>query len=446
MTALEIFLNPLLRILQEAFLLFLSAEPQPPRVALSDNFRTTYLNTDAFITAIVLVVGILVGLYLVTRMRTKEKRDVEAFLSSILHTTLSGIICLKAVRVQGEIKDFSVTFVNKAILDFLNITEEAITKKSILDINPTVLYDGIFEKYKEITETGKPMKFERKVRDQFFYVLMAKLGDGVIASYYNITERKNAEERLHAKVKELEDTNLELEQFAYVTSHDLQEPLRKINMFADMMLQSCKEKETYYHLSSIMRSAGRMRKLILKLSEYSRLKHSNGLFSVVDLNDIIRDLLLIYDDLMVQTGTSLHTAHLPMVHGIPLQLYTLFDNLINNSIKFSRTNEPGKIIISAARPDPLYIRANENLNPDIQYVEIIFKDNGAGFDQGHSGKIFRIFQQLDRTEGTEDVGIGLALCLKIVRGHHGDIFAISTLNEGSEFHIILPTHQLADVA
>jgi signal transduction histidine kinase len=409
-----------------------------------NNFANSFFKSDLAIIGLFVLLAVLIVMCVLTHLRTRQKKNAEAFLSSILNTALSGIISFKAIRKKGFITDFRITFVNTPILSFLGRSEQDTLNKTAREINPLIQEQGIFEKYKEVTESGKPMKFERTIGDKTFYVLLTKFNDGFIASFHDITHLKGTEQKLNQKIQELENINLELEQFAYVASHDLQEPLRKINMFADLILKSTIDKEQYFHLSSIIRSAARMRKLIMKLSEYSKLKNNNSLIRSVDLNDIFRDLLMIYEDLMRQCNTSLRVGKLPSVQGIPLQLYTLFDNLINNAIKFSRLEQPCTITISTVEPDPAWIAANENLNPSLDYIEIIFKDNGLGFDPENSSKIFRIFQTLDKKTDTDDVGIGLALCLKIARGHHGDIYAVSTVGEGSEFHILLPTCQLVE--
>jgi signal transduction histidine kinase len=417
---------------------------QEPQFALRDDFRITYLNTDLFITAIVIVAGILIGMLILTHLRTRQKRDAEAFLQSILDTTLYGIISFQAIRDKGKIVDFNITFVNRAILKFLRLSENEIRNRTVLQINPLVKDEGIFDRYIQVVESGKPMKFQRNLGDEHFQVLLAKFHDGLVASFYNITELNEAEQKLRTKIQELENINVEFEQFAYVTSHDLQEPLRKINMFADLMMKACQDPDTHFHLASIVRSAGRMRKLIVKLSEYSRLKNTNALFQKVDLNEIIKDLVLIYDDLMLRCNMTVEYSRLPVVEGIPLQLYTVFDNLINNAIKFAKIDGTSRIMITVRSPDEQEVKTNDHLNHRLPYVEVIFKDNGVGFEQQYARQIFGIFQQLERSPGTEDVGMGLALCLKIVRGHQGDIYAVSTVNEGSEFHILLPVQQVAN--
>jgi light-regulated signal transduction histidine kinase (bacteriophytochrome) len=282
------------------------------------------------------------------------------------------------------------------------------------------------------------MRFERRIGEQFFIVLLAKFNDGVVGSFYNITDLKATEEKLNLKIQELQNINLELEQFAYVTGHDLQEPLRKINMFADMVLKSSLPGDhNHFHLSSIIRNVRRMDKLIAKLSEYTRLAANQSMFRRVDLNQTIRDLLRPYDEMMTQCNIVLTYDPLPEVWGIPVQIHTLFDNLIGNAIKFSRSGEQCVIHINNCIAPQENVSANPNLNPKLQYTEIIFQDNGSGFDQKHAEKIFRIFQQLEKSAG-DDVGIGLSVCLKIVRGHNGDMFAVSTTGEGSRFHIFLP--------
>jgi signal transduction histidine kinase len=412
-----------------------------PLIGLQSDLNTTYVDANLFIIVVILILAIVLTSLILIFVKTRQKQRVDAFLESILHTSLNGIMCLKAVREKGKIIDFRVTFVNRAILKYLHLPSKNIIGKSVFDLNPMVREEGILQRYIDVTEKGQPDKFERKIGKKWFYVLLAKLEDGVTASFYNITDLKTAQQRLHSKVLELENTNLELEQFAYVTSHDLQEPLRKINMFADLLQKENSNPENAFHLGSIIRASNRMKILILKLLEYTRLKHTYKQFQNVDLNQIIRDLTLLYEDKLYEQKGRITTTDLPVIEAVPLQIYTLFDNLVNNALKFSKDGVPIHIDISWEEVRPDYVHDHPYLNSSLQYIKIVVRDNGKGFPQDYAEQIFKIFQKLESSVVDDDVGIGLAMCHKIVKLHSGHIYATSSPSEGSGFNLLLPRFQ-----
>ena len=250
----------------------------------------------------------------------------------------------------------------------------------------------------------------------------------------DLTERKLAEDNLNTKAQELEYRNRELEQFAYVASHDLQEPLRKIQVFTDLLESHTQEKSSLKFLKKIGSSANRMSVLVRDVLRYAKLSQPDELFEKVDLNVVLRNVLSDFELLLEQKQVSIEYGILPVVRGIPVQLEQLFTNLISNAIKFNN-NEPFIEINSYTVPEEELILYPE-ISKNQTYVKLAFKDNGIGFDVSHADEVFKLFKRLQiREPGT---GIGLALCKKIVVNHGGHIDVSSEVNKGTIFCILLP--------
>ncbi|MGM9508412.1 PAS domain-containing protein [Larkinella sp. GY13] len=237
---------------------------------------------------------------------------------------------------------------------------------------------------------------------------------------------------------ELVRTNHELEQFAYIASHDLQEPLRKIQTFTELLTDTDHDEESSKNLlSKISSSAQRMSALIKDVLEYSRLSRTDELFIKTDLNLILANVKTDFELLIEQKRAVIIQDELPILNAIPQQLNQLFSNLIGNSLKFSEKNP--EIRVSSALLLPEEVRATPNLQSDRAYVKLNFKDNGIGFEQQYAEQIFTIFHRLNGRKSYSGTGIGLALCKKIVENHRGLITAESELNKGASFTIYLPT-------
>ncbi|HEY9257007.1 MAG TPA: PAS domain S-box protein [Chitinophaga sp.] len=238
---------------------------------------------------------------------------------------------------------------------------------------------------------------------------------------------------------QLRQTNQELEQFAYIASHDLQEPLRKVRTFAGMI--SDPDQASKKLIDKIEVSAARMARLIHDVLNFSKLSASRELFDAVDLEKVFNNIYTDFELLIEEKQAVITHTPLPVVEGISLQLNQLFANLLSNSLKFSRAGVPPQINISAASASAEDIAAYPELHPGKRYCVITFKDNGIGFKQEHAEKIFKIFQRLHSKDDYSGTGIGLALCKKIVMNHHGAIDAVALQNEGAMFKVIIPCEQ-----
>lgn len=260
----------------------------------------------------------------------------------------------------------------------------------------------------------------------------------------DLTERKRAEDELLRFAKALEEknadlqrSNQELEQFAYIASHDLQEPLRKIQAFSSLLernLHNPEEAKKYFE--KINSSAVRMSVLIKDVLNYSRISRPSDLFEPVDLNQIIDNVKTDFELLIREKEAIIHVSQFPLIQGVTHQIHQLFFNLISNSLKFSK----GKpvIEIDSEMLSQEEIEKNPKLNPYRKYTRITLKDNGIGFEQKYAEQIFTIFQRLNTRNSYSGTGIGLALCKKIVETHRGVITAYSEPGKGSIFKVILP--------
>ncbi len=254
---------------------------------------------------------------------------------------------------------------------------------------------------------------------------------------------------LELKNTELERINKELESFNYVASHDLQEPLRKIQLFTNRILE--KGKETLpptltEYFNKIIVSAARMQMLIQDLLAFSRTTATTeSIFEPVDMNLILEEVKIMLSSPIEETKAVIESAPLPVLKGLPFQLQQLFLNLINNSIKYSQENEIPHIKISSAIVKGKKIN-NSMAIADKNYFEITVEDNGIGFDKKNAEKIFELFQRLHNKDQYSGTGIGLAICKKIVHNHNGFIMAKSNAGKGSAFYVYLPMENIPSPA
>jgi PAS domain S-box-containing protein len=259
----------------------------------------------------------------------------------------------------------------------------------------------------------------------------------------DLTERKLAEEKMQQYMHELEEQNRELEQFAYVASHDLQEPLRKIQTFTEILEKNFHDETiARKYLTKINSSALRMTELIKSVLHYSRLSNANFVLEDTDLEVILDNVKVDLEILISEREAEIISDPLPVIKGIPLQLHQLFANLLTNAIKFSEKSP--KVIIKSCIVTAERVAEYRNTDAETEYVEIIFKDHGIGFEQKYANRIFTIFQRLHGHEAYPGTGIGLALCKKIIDNHQGHIRVESEPGKGTSFFIYLPVNKVPE--
>lgn len=243
------------------------------------------------------------------------------------------------------------------------------------------------------------------------------------------------QEELQRKIVELNRSNYELEQFAHLASHDLQEPLRKLFFYSDVL------KKRYSHvidgqgvsmLQNMTLAAARMKELINDLLSYSQLQQQKLVFENVDLNAVMDDITREMELVIKEKNATIEIALLPSINGNPLRLRQLFSNLISNALKYSKKEIPPQIQVTSVNMD--------------DQVAVSIRDNGIGFEEEFCEKIFGLFERLHTRDKFPGTGIGLSICKRIAELHHGSISARSVPNEFSVFEVVLPLEQEVNVA
>ena len=256
-------------------------------------------------------------------------------------------------------------------------------------------------------------------------------------------EIKKINQRLNDQNRELERKNADLSSFTFIASHDLKEPLRKIEIFADKIIRTEQQSFTENgksYLERIITSANRMQNLIDSVSQYAQTNANVTDFKQIDLNKTAARVIETLHESIMEKSAVIEYSNLPIVNAISDQMDQLFINLIGNAIKYSKAGTTLLIKIVAKN-----LKAGENGNLlDGDAWKIEFSDNGIGFDERFLEKIFQMFQRLHTKDSYSGTGIGLAICKKIAENHHGTITAKSNPGEGSAFSIYLPQNMISE--
>lgn len=295
-----------------------------------------------------------------------------------------------------------------------------------------------FKIYGKIALTGESVRFENRAEQlhRWYDVYAFRFGEPqnfqVAILFNDITERKHSEEtikllnkELADKVRQLESANTELEQFAYVASHDLQEPLRTISNFVGLLEQKYSretDKATGQYLRFILNAVYKMQNLIKDLLEFSRIGR-NVVFEEVNCNTVLKEVIADMNASIQENKAKITSSPLPVLKGNHIKLKQLFQNLLSNAIKFRKKDVNPEIEIAVEKKDNEYLFS--------------IKDNGIGIDEQFKHKLFIMFQRLHTVDEYPGTGIGLATCKKIVELHNGKIWEESKLEEGTTFYFTI---------
>jgi signal transduction histidine kinase len=267
----------------------------------------------------------------------------------------------------------------------------------------------------------------------------------IFVAIEDVTERRQAEEQLRLFSAKLERSNRELQEFASVASHDLQEPLRKIQAFGDRLKSKCFEslgEDGLDYLQRMQSAAERMQTLINDLLAFSKVETKAQPFTTVDLARVTEEVLSDLEIQIERSAAVIEVAGLPVIEADSLQMRQLLQNLIGNALKYHRDGVPPRIkVYGRVLQERRHASSGGAVAAD-QLCQLFVQDNGIGFDEKYLDRIFTVFQRLHGRQVYSGTGVGLAICRKIVERHGGHITARSAPERGATFVATLPTRQL----
>ena len=375
-------------------------------------------------------------------------------LERVMNTTPTAIVVHESVRNEaGDIIDFRMVRLNQVAAELLGNSIENIQFRRISQYFPGLMTEPVFAAYQAVANTGQSVRTEVMLTNRWYDFSAARFGDGVIVAVQDITPMRQARHQLELANHELKRSNESLQSFAYIASHDLQEPLRKTIAFADILHTQFAGEFTPEATDIIRRiqlSAGRMRSLVQDLLLYARVETQPEKRMPIVLADLLTELR--ENELWAafqQTKAELHLLDLPQLLAAPTQLRQLFQNLVGNALKFRRPEVTPIIQVSsrtlalAQLPAGILSPANERAAQlaGSGFHEIAVADNGIGFEEQYTARIFQVFQRLHGQGQFQGSGVGLAICQKICERHGGAITAHGTPGVGSTFRVYLPARE-----
>jgi PAS domain S-box-containing protein len=394
--------------------------------------------------------GVLVCFDDITDEKLKEEalQTSRDLLSSVLSSSLDGIVVLSAVRDADEaITDFECVLVNPQAEKLIGRTAADLVGQRLLTVMPEQEEMGLVEAYRSVVETGEPFETELRYQaqgvDAWFQIMAVSVDDGVAVTFRDVSERKEAEQAMAAANAKLERRNRALRDFAYIASHDLQEPLRKIRSFSNLVLDDyadAVDDTGRHYLDRMHDAAERMSGLINDLLVYSRITTRAQPFEPVDLEEIAQNVRTDLDLQIEDVDGTVEIGPLPTVEADPTQVRQLLQNLIGNALKFHKPDVPPHVQVAATvEPAARELQQEGRLDPAAtEMCRLTVADNGIGFEESRADRIFTPFKRLHGRGEYEGTGMGLAICQRIVERHGGDITASSTPGEGTTFTILLP--------
>lgn len=399
--------------------------------------------------------------------KQEQLNSSKAYIEAIIATLREPIVVLD--------KNLQIKNINGAFVKKYHITKEEAKTQPLYEI-----CNGLFDNAMMRSLLEKVLPESKELNDyeitlnmgqerEFILLLNAKKvandqgGEpSILLAIEDITERKIAElslkllsDSLEAKVRqrteeleavnsdlnmsiqELNSANVRLQQFAYIASHDLQEPLRKIQTFISVLQGQPLPEEAIPLLKKISTSSDRMKTLVKDLLTYSYLANDQEFYVATDLNNVIRNILIDFELVIEQENVEIICCDLPIIAAIPLQMNQLFYNLISNALKFLRTDNVRRIEITCEKLSAAQMENYPKLDSALIWYDFTVKDNGIGFDQKYEKQIYTIFRRLHTDDAYKGTGIGLAISHRIVENHGGMILGESTLGKGAAFHVLL---------
>ncbi len=385
------------------------------------------------------------------RKKTEDTlRKAKEFVETVLNSMSDAISII-------DVRDHTIVGVNNVFLKEVGLPEEEVLGKPCYRVThhrstPCVPPDDTCP-LTEALATGRPATAEHvhyNDNGETVYVEITtspiRAADGgiiqVVHVARDVTERRLTEKELQLYNEKLKRSNRELQDFLHIASHDLQEPLRKIQTFGERLKSTCDAslgENGRDYLERMQGAAGRMQNLIESLLGFSRLTTRAQPFVPVDLDQVIREVVADLRETIDGLGGRIETGRLLTIDADAVQMRQLLHNLIDNALKFHRQDRPPVVTISATCIAAASQRRDADGSDSL--CQITIRDNGIGFDEKYAKRIFGVFQRLHGRSEYEGTGVGLSICRKIVERHHGAITARATPGRGAVFTVTLPVNQ-----
>lgn len=376
---------------------------------------------------------------------TRRLAHQTILLNGVLNSSPNAVFVFDAIRnTAQEITDFQVTKTNRQAA-LLTQQPDASLLGQLLSAMYALTPDQ-FDRLRELVQTGGSLVTDKYVSPyaRWLSISLTALNDGFVATVQDISADRQIRQQLEQTVQELHQSNQSLEQFAYIASHDLQEPLRKIVSFSDVLNAQFAGEMSVAAADLIRRmqlSASRMRDLVSDLLNYARLSGTHTAFQPIDLNHLLTQVVDDLEFVIHDQRAQIRVDSLPTVHGDTILLHQLFQNLVTNALKFQTAgpDAPVPVVTISGAITPSDSLPERLQKPGKQaYAWIKVTDNGIGFNEQYIDQIFTIFQRLHGRSHYTGTGMGLAICKKVVDIHSGHITANSEEGKGTTFHVFLP--------
>ncbi|HYG04688.1 MAG TPA: ATP-binding protein [Chryseosolibacter sp.] len=367
------------------------------------------------------------------KLSAEKIKDQANLLNLILNSSINGVYTLTAVRdKEGVIVDFIITHVNDVLCKMAGRKYEDLVGKSYLQTFSHIRSSGVFARNCTILETGVPVREQHHYVgdgvDSWYDTSITKVGDDkLVIAFNDITALKKAAVELEQSNEELKRSNQRLSEFTYAASHDLNEPLRKVMMYAVLLNEQYGKSldiTAKDYLVKIDKTTRRMQLLIDDLLAYSHVTSATPELEDVSLTEIIHEVLVDIETLIAENNARVDIDTLPIIKGDRTQVRQIFQNLISNGIKFQKENVAPKINVCFL---------GEIVDGAAEYYQVAVRDNGIGFDETQAEHIFKLFHRLHGRREFEGTGIGLAIVHQAMKNHHGFVTAKSEPGTGSMF-------------
>jgi signal transduction histidine kinase len=378
--------------------------------------------------------------------KTRQLEDQKTLLDNILKNSSNGISVSRVFRdAKGAVVDAQTILANDSAVKFIGLPKDVYLSKRATEIEPAIIGSPYYQACIKTLETGEPfmMQYHMQSTGRWLELTVSKLDyDHLIQVFTDITPIKEAQLQLEQSVEKLKQSNQNLEQFAYAASHDLKEPVRKINYFSERLREDLHDTLTTNQkilFDRMDHACRRMQVLIDDLLEYSHISMGAHLYETIDLNTKVRNVLQDLELTIQEKRAIIKVDPLPTVNAHRRQMQQLFQNLIGNALKYHKNGIPPEIHIRSRQVRGIEAREHvpfESWEKEFYLIEV--EDKGIGFEEENAERIFTVFTRLHGHTEYTGTGVGLSIVRKVVQNHGGYVFAESKPGQGSVFKILLP--------